>query len=214
MEKKYVVYTVLFLVFILLTLNVQISKCDSEVIWNATGVFVKVPKLETGINFEGVVVNVYYINESCVKLVAYNITNDAPYTSAVFKLYNYWNGSLIGEYSVSGVKEVTVNTNMTIVYIYLGSNELGPYYVTTLPPLVSVPESVKPVITLFPLALLISLSARGSMKDLALGLIAYSFINQLITKVFGITEITYTALISALCFISGLVILLAYYERR
>ncbi|RLG80863.1 MAG: hypothetical protein DRO09_02580 [Thermoprotei archaeon] len=204
-----VVFTLLLII-----LNAEPVRCDGEIIYNASGYYVKVPKLETSINFEGLVINAYYLNETHVKLIAFPMSEEAQYTNATFKLYDYWDSSLIGTYDFQGELEVQVPSNITIIYVYVGGREIGPYYVSSITFLVTVPEEIKVLVSLFPLAFLVALAARGNVRETGLGMLAYSIMYIPLARVFGINMIYYYAAVPAFSFIMGFLILLLSYERK
>jgi hypothetical protein len=81
--------------------------------------------------FNGVVVNAYYFNNSYVALVAQPYYNGTGQVVATFTLYDYYTHLMVGQYEVSGIKLVSVPTNTTVIYVTVGGQTYGPYYIAT-----------------------------------------------------------------------------------
>ncbi|RLE54067.1 MAG: hypothetical protein DRJ40_11665 [Thermoprotei archaeon] len=178
-----------------------------EVIWNESGVWIRVPEI-SAFTFEGIVVNAFYNTSSpnmTLVLIAYNYTSSAVATGATFEVYNYWNGSKIAEVYVDASNSpynLVVDTNMTIIYVKIGTERFGPYYVSYYPPTVSVPKELEPYVPLFALAILIAFAGRSSLRDVGLGLIAFGLMASIVLTALGFTS-PWTPLLGVACIVIG-----------
>jgi len=215
-----VMYVAIPLLVIWLAISAVVTLGDATIVWNQTGIYVKLQPLTGEQSFEGLAFNAYYLNGSNstynVTLFAVKYISSCPYNTVEFTLYDFYNGTLIGNYTLNVskvgnvVKEVVqVPSNITVVYVTMGSNVLGPYYISYMPVGVSLPSELKPYAPLIPLAFLIAMSARGRSKDVAFGLLAYAVTVIPICSAFGYENMLVPSLFSITAFLAFVALYIA-----
>lgn len=188
---------------------------DATIVWNGTGTYIQVSPLTGVQSFEGISFNAYYVNGSngtyTVRLWAVKYLDNAPYDSITFTLYAL-NGTQIGNYTANFTvsreynESVTVPSNITIIYITMGGNVLGPYYISYVPIQTELPSELRSYAPLIPLAFLIAFAARGRAKDVAFGLLAYAVMVVPICSAFGYSNPVVPILLSMTAFLAFVVL--------
>jgi hypothetical protein len=123
----------------------------------------------------GMVVNAWYNGSNTVVLLAQPYVQ-GQVAQVTFSLYDFYTHKLIGNYTLAnGVATVSVPSNITVIYITVGSQTYGPFYVASSTSNVSPPPLIANLLEFgIPIGILVAFAMRGGARNVGMGLIVSS----------------------------------------
>jgi len=128
------------------------------------------PLTETVI--DGYIVNAFYNGSNQVVLLAEPYYQGQNLQQVTFSLYDYYTHQLIGNYTIEdNYTVVTVPSNITVIYIFIGGQQFGPFYITINGGNYAPPLLEQMLMYVIPLSTVALFGLRAGLRNVGLGLI-------------------------------------------
>ncbi|MCI4407572.1 MAG: hypothetical protein JHC26_00635 [Thermofilum sp.] len=145
------------------------------------------PLTETVI--DGYVVNAFYNGSNQVVLLAEPYYQGQNLQQVTFSLYDFYTHQLIGNYTLEyNYTVVSVPSNITVIYIFIGDQQFGPFYIAVNGGNFAPPLLQQMLMYVIPLSTVALFTLRGGLRNIGFGLIVSAIFTSAEMVALGVTN--------------------------